>query len=74
MKIKMKFSDILSERALDKYDIEDSILKRMKKMFRNVKTDIYVYDEDTYFSVEFTVYDDYEAKAYGGIASWKKMV
>ena len=68
----MKFKNILSERTLDKYDIEDSILKRMKKMFYNVKTDIHVYDEDAYFSVEFTVYDDYEAKTYGGIASWKK--
>ena len=59
-------------RSLDKYDIEDSILKRMRKMFHGVKTDIYVNDNDTYFSVRFTVYDEYEAKAYGGIASWKK--
>lgn len=59
-------------RALDKYAVEDSILKRMKKMFHSVKTDILVIDDDTYFSVRFTVYDDYEAKAYGGIASWKK--
>lgn len=44
----------------------------MKKMFYVVKTNIYVSDNDTYFSVRFTVYDEYEAKAYGGIASWKK--
>lgn len=59
-------------RPLDKYAIEDSILKRMKKMFYDVKTNIYVSDNDTYFSVRFTVYNEYEAKAYGGIASWKK--
>ena len=63
-------SDI--SRSLDEDDIKDSILKRMKKMFYGVKTDIRVNDYDTYFGVRFTVYDDYEAKAYGGIASWKK--
>ena len=63
-------SDI--SRSLDEDDIKDSILKRMKKMFHDVKTDIRVIDMDSYFSVRFTVYDDYEAKAYGGIASWKK--
>ena len=63
-------SDI--SRSLDEDDIKDSILKRMKKMFYDVKTDIRVIDMDSYFSVRFTVYDDYEAKAYGGIASWKK--
>ena len=59
-------------RSLDEDDIKDSILKRMKKMFYDVKTDIRVNDYDTYFGVRFTVYDEYEAKAYGGIASWKK--
>lgn len=59
-------------RSLDEDDIEDSILKRMRKMFHSVKTDIRVNDYDTYFGVRFTVYDEYEAKAYGGIASWKK--
>ena len=63
-------SDI--SRSLDEDDIKDSILKRMKKMFYDVKTDIRVIDMDSYFSVRFTVYDDYEAKSYGGIASWKK--
>ena len=59
-------------RSLDEDDIKDSILKRMRKMFHDVKTDIRVNDYDTYFGVRFTVYDEYEAKAYGGIASWKK--
>ena len=59
-------------RPLSKNEIENSILRRMKKMFYVVKTNIYVSDNDTYFSVRFTVYDEYEAKAYGGIASWKK--
>ena len=59
-------------RSLDEDDIKDSILKRMRKMFHDVKTDIRVNDYDTYFGVKFTVYDEYEAKAYGGIASWKK--
>ena len=75
----MRFREYLNETSrtsvkpkLDTYDIEDSILKRMKKMFYDVKTDIRVNDYDTYFGVRFTVYDDYEAKAYGGIASWKK--
>ena len=75
----MRFREYLNEASrtsvqpkLDTYDIEDSILKRMKKMFYDVKTDIRVNDYDTYFGVRFTVYDDYEAKAYGGIASWKK--
>ena len=72
----MKFSKFLlntiNERSIDEDDIKYSILKRMKKMFNNVKTDIYVNDNGTYFSVKFTVYDDYEAKAYGNIASWKK--
>ena len=70
----MRFTDFLNEtsRSLDKHHIEDSILKRMRKMFYTVKTNIYVSDNDTYFSVRFTVYDEYEAKAYGGIASWKK--
>ena len=63
-------SDI--SRSLDEDDIKDSILKRMKKMFYSVKTDIRVIDMDSYFSVRFTVYDEYEAKAYGGVASWKK--
>ena len=68
------FREFLNEtsRSLDEDDIKDSILKRMKKMFYDVKTDIRVNDYDTYFGVRFTVYDDYEAKAYGGIASWKK--
>ena len=71
---KMRFTKFLNEtsRSLDEDDIKDSILKRMKKMFYDVKTDIRVNDYDTYFGVRFTVYDDYEAKAYGGIASWKK--
>lgn len=75
----MRFTEFLNETSrtpvkpkLDTYDIEDSILKRMRKMFYDVKTDIRVNDYDTYFGVRFTVYDDYEAKAYGGIASWKK--
>lgn len=72
----MKFSKFLlntiNERSIDEDDIKYSILKRMKKMFNNVKTEIKVSDNDTYFSVRFTVYDDYEAKAYGDIASWKK--
>lgn len=70
----LPFREFLNEtsRTLDKYAIEDSILKRMKKMFYDVKTNIYVSDNDTYFSVRFTVYNEYEAKAYGGIASWKK--
>ena len=70
----MRFTEYLNEtsRSLDEDDIEDSILKRMKKMFHGVKTDIRVIDMDSYFSVRFTVYDEYEAKAYGGIASWKK--
>ena len=63
-------SDI--SRSLNEDEIKDSILKRMKKMFHSVKTDIRVIDMDSYFSVRFTVYDDYEAKAYGGVASWKK--
>lgn len=69
----MKFIDFLNEtsRPLDKHHIEDSILKRMRKMFHDVKTDIYVNNNDTYFSVRFTVYNEYEAKAYDGIASWK---
>lgn len=71
------FTEFLNEtsettRPLDKHHIEDSILKRMRKMFYVVKTNIYVSDNDTYFSVRFTVYDEYEAKAYGGVASWKK--
>lgn len=70
----MRFINFLNEtsRPLDKYAIEDSILKRMRKMFYDVKTNIYVSDIDTYFVVRFTVYNEYEAKAYGGIASWKK--
>ena len=70
----MRFTDFLTEtsRPLSKNAIEDSILKRMKSMFHSVKTDIGVYDYDTYFVVRFTVYNEYEAKAYGGIASWKK--
>lgn len=70
----LSFRKFLNEtsRPLDKYAIEDSILKRMRKMFHSVKTNIGVYDYDTYFVVRFTVYDEYEAKAYGGIASWKK--
>ena len=70
----LSFREFLNEtsRPLDKYAIEDSILKRMRKMFHSVKTDIGVYDYDTYFVVRFTVYNEYEAKAYGGIASWKK--
>lgn len=72
----MKFSKFLlntiNERSLDKDDIKYSFLKRMKKMFYNVKTDIRVSDRDTYFYVEFTVYDKDEAMEYGGIASWKK--
>ena len=59
-------------RSLDEDDIRYSILKRMKSMFYGVKTKIRINDFDTYFSVRFTVYDDYEAKAYGDIASWKK--
>ena len=70
----LSFRVFLNEtsRPLDKYAIEDSILKRMRKMFHSVKTDIGVYDFDTYFVVRFTVYNEYEAMAYGGIASWKK--
>lgn len=73
----LSFSEFLNEtsgttRPLDKLHIEDSILKRMRKMFYEVKTNVYVSDNDTYFSVRFTVYNEYEAKAYGGIASWKK--
>ena len=70
----MRFTNFLNETSgpLDKHHIEDSILKRMRKMFHSVKTNVYVYDGDTYFSVRFTVYDEYEAKAYGGVASWKK--
>ena len=70
----LAFREFLNETSgpLDKHHIEDSILKRMRKMFYDVKTKIYVSDNDTYFSVRFTVYNEYEAKAYGGIASWKK--
>lgn len=42
----MRFTDFLTEtsRPLDKHHIEDSILKRMRKMFYTVKTNIYVSD------------------------------
>lgn len=52
--------------------LEDSFLKRMKKMFYNVKTEIDVLDLEDRFRVKFTINDSYEAKAYGTGSTWKK--
>ncbi len=56
---------------MDKFDIELSILKRMREMFYNVNTDVRVYETDEIFKVEFTVNSD-EAKCYGTATTWKK--
>ena len=77
----MKFKDINESNYNPRLDgetnkvimaIEESILKRMKKMFYDVKTEVDISFLQNEFWVRFSVNDSYEAKAYGNGAAWKK--